>query len=263
MDLGRPSRIYPLGPAEEGTRACTKRCIEHIGCRNGEGKLYHFQGKWQDDAYILTVYSNGLAPDVHQGDLTPARVRNRHSEKLPLTRLHRRRIRQKHSAMCSHSSTGAPTPLQVAVELGQPVMNKVPASSFRKVLRRGSLKLRRYRQGKSRHRGTVPWTSELASHFDDRQDPDTGSICVIQRSLGTMVTSFIVLAPPFFAELQKLFQSGVISNVLVGAADVCFNVEWQGYTFNEIIVQFHRCLQGRWRKTAWFGCYVGLHVCGV
>jgi hypothetical protein len=91
----------------------------------------------------------------------------------------------------------------------------------------------------------------LHAHFSTIEDPDGKSVFVKFRELGTDVTSFVLLAPPFFRELEKLREAGVVAEVLVGSADVTFGVERQGCAFNEFFFQMYREIQGRWRKTSW------------
>jgi hypothetical protein len=67
--------------------------------------------------------------------------------------------------------------------------------------------------------------------------------------LQPVITSFLLLLPPFF---EALVQAGAFSwPCIVANADCTFRIQWLGYVFGIIYVVVHRLIQGRWRKTPW------------
>ena len=50
------------------------------------------------------------------------------------------------------------------------------------------------------------------------------------REVGKNVTTFVVFVPPCFDALEELKDNGKFDDILVGAADATFEVEWQGHT---------------------------------
>ena len=102
-----------------------------------------------------------------------------------------------------------------------------------------------------RSRALAAWTRELQDYAASRRDRDGETVCVVAKSVGTPITSMILLVPPFFRELKKLPQEGTLRQVLVASSDCTFNVEFQGYTFSQVVVQMYRRLCGRWRKSSW------------
>ena len=172
-----------------------------------------------------------------------ARSRLRQSGKPCLTRADRLLAEAAYSAIASECARGRPKPRDVAAKLGPQVMARLPASSLRRVLR----KFRPERHGRAQPARSA-WTVDLPEHFETRSDRDGQSTYVAFRELGVLVTSFVVLVPPLFRELVKLRDAGIVTDVLVGAADTTFEVEFQGYTFNQLFFQVYHQIEGRWRK---------------
>lgn len=208
IDIGRCRNPWKLKAGKCSTSAI---CIGHTDCRVGNGKRFRFVGQWQGESYILNASSCGTC----SGELTAARKRKRGDSKLPLTRKDRQLILKAHQDLMATGNGDRPRPADVAAKLGRDVLERLPPSSLRAVLRgvrkpgtRGRMRLRKTRK----MRGPVSWTGELERFFAARQDPNGDGVCCVFRELGPVVTSFVLLAPPFFRELEKLRDAAVISD---------------------------------------------------
>ena len=93
--------------------------------------------------------------------------------------------------------------------------------------------------------------NRVGNIFSSRQSRAAGSLCLVHRELGPLLSSVVLLIPAFFDELEKLRDAGVIVDKIVTCADTTFEVEWQGYTCNNEWTQLVRDIQGRWRLTLW------------
>jgi hypothetical protein len=183
--------------------------------------------------------------ESHRGNLVIARKRAVHVAKAALTSADRSLIVTTYKTLAK-SMHKRPRPQDVAVKLGRHAMGRIPASSLRKVLRKFQIVGQ-----KSMRSGPAVWTADLTEYFDKHRSPDDDVVCCIHRSLGPLATSFVLRLPPFFDELAKLKVTGAITASIVGAADTTFEVEFQGYTFNQLFAQVYPRVQGRWRKTPW------------
>jgi hypothetical protein len=76
----------------------------------------------------------------------------------------------------------------------------------------------------------------LLRYCRQHQDRDRDHIVVAYRSLGPVITSFVLILPQFFGELQSLSWQGAFLPILVGGADCTFQVEWRGYVFGMLYV---------------------------
>lgn len=249
LDVGRCEKPWKL---KTGAWATSARCLSHDPCRAGSGKRFRIDGQWREQSYILNVLSSG---ECH-GGLTVSRKRKQCEGKAPLTRQDRQLILKTQRELRADGNGDRPTPSDVAAKLGSTVLERLPASSLRAVLRgtrKPGMRVRMRPRKKRRTRGPVSWTGDLERLFAARQDPDRTGVCCTFRELGPEVTSFVLIAPPFFRELEKLRDAGVVSDSqgLVGSADVTFEVEWQQYRFHMFYFHIYRNIDERWRKTSW------------
>ena len=127
-------------------------------------------------------------------------------------------------------------------------MQSLSPSSLRQIIRTQGFAARRNR--KRQRCGAQLWSADLEPFFAARSDPDNAVVCCISRSLGTFVTSFVVIAPPFLRETARLARTRACTSIVAGV-DTCFNVERLKYTFNEVHLIHQRMICGRWRKTMW------------
>ena len=227
---------------EEGATWLAK-CTCRTSCQKGAGTRYRFKGRRADSCYTLTVGTAGICG----GDL--ALVRNTTSRK-PLTKKQASKVNGAIKSLLAQNLR--PTPFLVQAQISE----TVPVRSVRNLVRKLSKKPGGFwtRAGKRRRgrlgRKPISWTAHLVRFSDSRQNPDCGYLCFTQRVLGPIVHSFVMLAPRFFQELQKLCDDGIITGGLVVGSDAT-DIGCQGYIFTEVFLQLYRKLSGRWRKTGW------------
>jgi hypothetical protein len=111
------------------------------------------------------------------------------------------------------------------------------------------------RRGKSVYRPQLP-IAEFEEYVAANSNITSGSVCFLGPSIGTVITSFILLLPPFFDALAAINDIRPLGAQLVGFADTTFNCEWNGYVFAAIGVTMWRMILGRWRRTPWPLAYV-------
>ena len=209
VDLGRLRN--PQQSALNDSWVSTGRCMMHSACRLGGGARYRFTGAFTSMGYSVAVSKVGVCT----GGLVVLRKR-KNCKRPPTTRAARILVLQTYADLQVKHQGKPVLPSDVARELGHSVMSTLSPSSLRQILRTKGFATRCL--GKRKRCGAQLWSTDLEPFFATRSDPDNATVCCISRSLGTFVTSFVVIAPPFFRETARIFREGACT-ALVGVAD--------------------------------------------